>query len=77
MAGGDEIVVDSLRRTGSVARPEMAFQAGLGPLIQVLGVDETWRVAAKARLVVRMQPLVGWAVARFALNAESVMGDVC
>ena len=76
MAGCNQIVIDGLGRAGSLARPDVTFETRFGPGVQVLRVNETWCIAAKASLVMGMKPLVGWAVAGFALDAESVMGSI-
>jgi hypothetical protein len=74
VAGGYKIVIDGLRGAEGVAGAEVAFEAGVGSLIQALGIREAGGVAMKARGVMTMDPFAGWTVAGFALHAGIVSG---
>jgi len=73
MPCGDEIVIDDLRRGAGCVWPDVALHAGVSSLREILRVDEAGSVTIEAGAVVRVQPLLGWAMTRFAVDAEGVV----
>src|SRR5262249_17017146 len=74
--GGDEVVIDDLWRGAGLVGADVAFHAGVGALRNVFRVDEAGSVAVERGAVVRMQPLLGLSVARFAVYAEGVVAAI-